>query len=114
MVRCSLGKNTTSHQFLRRLDKDNAGNCRPVSLTSVPGKTMEQILLEGIPRHMEEREMMWGNQHGFTKSRSCLTKLVTFKDCLTALAAREEPLMSSAFDSIPHNNLLPQTGKILI
>ncbi|KFV82507.1 RNA-directed DNA polymerase from mobile element jockey, partial [Struthio camelus australis] len=38
--------------------KEEPGNYRPVSLTSIPGKVMEQLILEVITKHLEDKKMI--------------------------------------------------------
>ena len=68
--------NVTS--IFKKGKSEDLGNYRPVSLTLSPEKDIEQIILETIFRHMKVKKMIGSSQHGFTKSKSCLTNLLTF------------------------------------
>ena len=46
--------------------KEDPGNYRQVSLTSVLGKVLEQLVLDAISKQLEEKKVMRSSQHGFT------------------------------------------------
>ncbi|GAB0187582.1 mitochondrial enolase superfamily member 1 [Grus japonensis] len=92
--------------------KEDPGNYRPVGLTLVLGKVMEQIILSAIMWHVQDNQVIRPSQHGFMKGRSCLTNLISFYDKVTCLVEEGKAVdvvyldFSKGFDTISHSILL--------
>ncbi|RMC07423.1 hypothetical protein DUI87_16888 [Hirundo rustica rustica] len=92
--------------------KEDPGNYRPVSLTSVPGKIMEQFILSVITQNLQDGQGLRPSQHGFRSGRSCLTNLTSFYHQVTCLVDAGKAVgvvyldFSKAFDTVSHSTLL--------
>jgi len=92
--------------------KEDPGNYRPVSLTSVLGKIMELFILSALTGHVKENQGIRPRQHGFMKVRSCLTNLISSYDQVTFLVDEGKAVdvvyldFSKALNTIPHSILL--------
>lgn len=58
---------------------ENLGKYRSVTLTSVPGKAIEQTILESISKHMKDKKQR------FMEGKTCLTDLRAFHNDMTGL-----------------------------
>ena len=88
------------------------GNYRPVSLTSVCCKVMEQVLKDSIVEHLNRNGLIRKSQHGFMRGRSCTSNLISFMDKITEALDKGEPLnvifldFAKAFDKVPLARLM--------
>ena len=51
-------------------------NYRPISLTSIVCKCLEKLVRDQITTHMENNDLFTNHQHGFIKTKSCVTQLL--------------------------------------
>ena len=92
--------------------RDDPGNYRPVSLTSVCGKIMEKMVRKEIVDHLERNEVISDVQHGFVQGKSCQTQLLTVIEEWTKWMEERKPFdclyfdYRKAFDSVPHMRLM--------
>lgn len=92
--------------------REDEGNCRPVSLTSGPGRLLEQTVASGIARPIEGKRGIRPSQRGFRKGRSCLSNLMSFEKRVTLLRAEGKAVdgvsldLSVAFESVSHSAVL--------
>ncbi|TRZ10158.1 hypothetical protein HGM15179_016951 [Zosterops borbonicus] len=94
--------------------KEDLGNYRPVSLSVVPGKVMEQIILCATTPNLEDGDGLRASQNGFRRGRFCLANLISFYDQVTCLVNVGKAVdvvclyFSKAFDTVSHSTLLEE------
>ena len=100
--------------IFKKGSQTEAGNYRPVSLTSIPGKRLESIIKKQMVRHFEENNLLLSSQHGFLSGRSCLTNLLEYLGYITSEIDNKKPVdvvylyFSKDFDNVSHQRLILQ------
>src|SRR5688572_23844691 len=64
--------------LFKKGSKSETNNYRPVSLTCIICKVLEQIIKGRMVEHLNKYEITKNSQHGFMKGRSCLTNLLDY------------------------------------
>ena len=103
-----------SLQFAKKGNRQEPGNYRPISFTSVFCKTMEKLIKGKIITRLEGNNLIDDSQHGFRNKRSCLTSLLDFSapviDTYDMGNNKAVDLIyldfQKAFDMVPHERLL--------
>eukprot|EP00061_Rhincodon_typus_P010069 g34075.t1 len=102
--------------LFKKGSRDNPGNNRPVSLTSVVGKLLEKVRSDEICKHLEANGLISDRQHGFVW-RSCLTNLIEFFEVMKMIDEGKAVDIvytdfSKASDKVRHGRLV-QKGSVL-
>ena len=87
-------------------------NYRPVSMTSIPCKTMERLLVEHITRFLELNSLLAANQFGFRRGRGTEDQLLIMYDQVVKEVVGGNMVdvvyldFSKAFDLVSHRILI--------
>ena len=106
-------------------DKTQPQNYRPVSLTSHVIKIFERVMRKYLVQWLETHNLLSKHQHGFRKSKSCVTQLLAHIDSILNMlsdGANADVIyldFAKAFDKVSHKILFKKLenlgigGKIL-
>ena len=98
--------------IFKKSDRSNREFYRPISLTRVPCKILEHIILSHIVKHPVDYGILVDSQHSLRGKRSTETQLLTtVHDIAYALQCNNSVSLAildfgKAFDRVPHQRLL--------
>lgn len=98
--------------IFKKGNKQEPGNYRPVSLTSISCKILESIVTDSIRNYMETNSLFTKCQHGFRNNRSCVTQLLEVLNNFSSMIENKDCIdviyldFSKAFDTVPHQRLI--------
>ena len=94
----------------------SASNYRPISLTSIPCKLLEHILLGGILEKIDG--FLHNRQHGFRRGLSWETQLCATIHDILAVTNKDQSWhaavldFTKAFNRVPHSLLMEKISKV--
>lgn len=100
--------------------KHSPNNFRPIPLTSVPCKIFEHVIYSHLANFLDSNAFFSLYQHGFRKTFSCETQLLSFTHNLHSILDRGSQAdcvfldFSKAFDKVSHQLLLFKLSKLNI
>eukprot|EP00794_Sanderia_malayensis_P000905 gene905-208_t len=104
--------------IFKKGSKNNASNCRPVSLTSMTCKIMESILRDHINEHMKRNNLYSIKASGFISGRSTTYQLLTVLDKWTSMLEDSQDVnviymdFKKAFDKVPHKRCIAKAKSL--
>ena len=98
--------------LFKKGERNQAGNYRPISITSSCCKVMESIIHDSMSSYLLSNDLISDSQHGFLKKRSTLSNLLySIRHWLSSLNSGKSIDIiyvdfAKAFDSVSHTKLL--------
>ena len=95
--------------IFKKGDKHEAGNYRPVSLTSVTCKILEHIVHSSIMSHFQANSILCDNQHGFRNVEAAHHNSPWYSQKAAHWKSQVDVILldfSKPFDKVPHMRLL--------
>ena len=74
------GKQHTLHQFIKKGNKEQCTNYRPISLLSCVGKTLEKYVHRHVSNYLNANQIITPSQSGFTPKDSTVYQLLSIYD----------------------------------